>query len=366
MNLKYRTLDHWRGVAALWVVLFHGFGTTYEVRTHPITEMAKIVAAPGWLGVHLFFVISGYCIAAAALQLEARQGTPAQFAMSRFLRIMPTYWAAFAAALAIGLIALPFNHATLAGELPSGWSGWLGNLFLIQPYLGARYYVIVYWSLVVEVGFYAIVVILLILRRSSPTLAWGLGATLTAICAAAPPSNPYLIVFRFWPEFVCGSLVLFALQARLQRSPYAFAGTASILGLGVGGAALALTGRDNQLWFSAAFALSLLALYPLDGRLMRVRALNWLATVGAFSYCLYLIHLPFGGRVIGLGRRVVADTSLAFVALQVTYIGVSIASAYALHRLAERRFEMRRHAFHATQASPSRQSSPLHENPSFG
>jgi peptidoglycan/LPS O-acetylase OafA/YrhL len=66
---QYRSLDHWRGVAALSVVLFHGFGTTYNRTLSPLAEVLKAIAAHGWLGVHLFFVISGYCITASLYKL---------------------------------------------------------------------------------------------------------------------------------------------------------------------------------------------------------------------------------------------------------------------------------------------------------
>jgi peptidoglycan/LPS O-acetylase OafA/YrhL len=54
-NPQYKTLDHWRGVAALWVMIFHGFGTVYNKPLHPLVDLVKSVAAPGWLAVHLFF-----------------------------------------------------------------------------------------------------------------------------------------------------------------------------------------------------------------------------------------------------------------------------------------------------------------------
>ncbi|HXN41580.1 MAG TPA: hypothetical protein VN918_07325, partial [Myxococcaceae bacterium] len=50
---RYASLDAWRGIASLLVLVWH----RYWLRT-PITNGF-------WLGVQLFFVISGYCIAAA-------------------------------------------------------------------------------------------------------------------------------------------------------------------------------------------------------------------------------------------------------------------------------------------------------------
>ena len=94
-NFQYKTLDHWRGIAVLWVVSFHGFHTLAEKSLYPVAEFLKSVAAPGWLGVHIFFVISGYCIAANVYKLVSTHRGPWDFIKGRALRIIPTYWLAF-------------------------------------------------------------------------------------------------------------------------------------------------------------------------------------------------------------------------------------------------------------------------------
>jgi len=68
-NPQYRTLDHWRGIAALWVMIFHGFATIYNKPLNPLVELVKSVAALGWLGVHLFFVISGFVMIVSSQKL---------------------------------------------------------------------------------------------------------------------------------------------------------------------------------------------------------------------------------------------------------------------------------------------------------
>ena len=166
-NPHYKTLDHWRGFAALWVVLFHGFGSSYDKSLHPIVEPLKNIAQPGWLGVHIFFVISGYCIAASAYKIIIKNKTPWDFIKNRFLRLFPVYWLAFFLTIAINLIAAPFNHTGLWNNLPATWQVWLGNIFLIQPYLQVPNYVVVYWSLVVEVAFYLVVSVLLFVATIS-------------------------------------------------------------------------------------------------------------------------------------------------------------------------------------------------------
>ena len=65
---RYQSLDLWRGLAALLVVVFHAFasytGANYS-DYHPVVVACWLVGGNGWLGVHIFFVVSGYCIAAA-------------------------------------------------------------------------------------------------------------------------------------------------------------------------------------------------------------------------------------------------------------------------------------------------------------
>src|SRR5579862_1069402 len=65
---RYATLDIWRGVACLMVVLQHA--TEYSRRNSQgiaakgLAQVAINMLGQGWLGVVIFFVISGYCIAA--------------------------------------------------------------------------------------------------------------------------------------------------------------------------------------------------------------------------------------------------------------------------------------------------------------
>ena len=51
------------------------------------------------------------------------------------------------------------------------------------------------------------------------------------------------------------------------------------------------------------FALLLLVLHPLDGRIVSAKPLRWLGAVGLMSYSLYLIHIPLGLRPVSLGAR---------------------------------------------------------------
>lgn len=219
-NPQYKALDHWRGVAALWVMLFHGFGALYEQPLHPLVGLLKSVAAPGWLGVHIFFVISGYCIAGNVYKLVLSSGSSWTFIKNRAWRLLPTYWVAFLVTLALNLISSIFNKTSLWKNFPASLKDWIGNLFLVQPYLDTPFYVVVYWSLVVEFGFYLIVTSLLLLRTYvNQSLSIFMCLALGAI-SVFTFSNYRVSPLTYWWEFVCGGLVFVALLAKFQGKEY--------------------------------------------------------------------------------------------------------------------------------------------------
>jgi peptidoglycan/LPS O-acetylase OafA/YrhL len=339
---EYRLLNHWRGIAVLWVLAFHGFGTTYDKTIHPAGEFLKWVAAPGWLGVHLFFVISGYCIGANASRLFARGLGAHLFLADRLFRILPTYWAAFFVTLVVNVIASPFNGTGFHQNLPGRLRDWIGNLLLIQPYAGVNYYVVVYWSLVVELAFYALMAIYLLGYRRAPTSAIMLFGALTLVSCFVRSQS--CLALMCWPEFVCGALAfVFSRERSKSTGSGALIAMSGIVILGAFGFIRYSPGSACQLGFSAAFALLLCALHPFDRKFASLASIRWLGIVGTFSYSIYLLHLPLGGRIIGIGRRYVSESSFLFVGLQVAYWLVALAAAYAFYMLVESRFEAWRH-----------------------
>src|SRR5574342_204249 len=93
---RVRALDGLRFLAALSVAVFHllavaGRPVGVNIYVRPSSEVfgsAFVVASYGWVGVPLFFIISGFVI-----PMSSWGRTPAQFAVSPFVRLFPAYWA---------------------------------------------------------------------------------------------------------------------------------------------------------------------------------------------------------------------------------------------------------------------------------
>ncbi len=344
-NPQYKTLDHWRGIAALWVMMFHGFGTTFNKPLHPLVESLKSVAAPGWLGVHVFFVISGYCIAANVYKLTFQDGSHWTFLKHRFWRLIPTYWLAFITTIILNIVSSPFNKTNFLDSFPSSLQSWVGNLFLIQPYVNVPFYVVVYWSLVIELGFYIIIGSLLAIRNTiNQTLALFIAISL-GLASVFIPADPRLGLFNHWSEFLSGSLVFTALLASNQNHIYQRnLCLILITGLGSLGQYMNFThNHENQILFSSVFSIMIYCLYKLDKHIDSLEFIKWLKFAGRMSYSLYLLHVPFQGRIINLGSKFIPLDNPMILLLQILGWAVAISVSFMFYLLVEKPLNDWRH-----------------------
>ena len=152
---RMRYIDTLRAVAALLVVWLHAvsiFGRTSAATEQSGGWLYSTIAYidVGHIGVVVFFLISGFVI---PFSISAdRPGAVGSFAIRRFFRIYPAYWLSVPlAALAIFWIwGSPFSVREI-----------LVNLTLMQDLFGVRSAEGVYWTLPVELTFYALCIVLL-------------------------------------------------------------------------------------------------------------------------------------------------------------------------------------------------------------
>jgi peptidoglycan/LPS O-acetylase OafA/YrhL len=148
-------LDGLRGLAILLVVVFHftvraeGSGTLRRVLLH--------LSAAGWVGVDLFFVLSGFLITSILLDAKGSDGYFRNFYMRRVLRIFPLYYGTLFVAFAI----VPLFHPVAVRNQWALWA-YLANFYPAKDSAFTHF-----WSLAVEEQFYLVwpAVVLLLGRR---------------------------------------------------------------------------------------------------------------------------------------------------------------------------------------------------------
>ncbi|KJS42581.1 MAG: acyltransferase [Roseovarius sp. BRH_c41] len=286
-------IDGLRAIAVLSVVLYH-FG---------------LPGIPGgFVGVDIFFVISGFLIG-GILWTDLRETGRirlARFYLRRLRRLAPAYFAMAAATLIMGwLILLPFEFREFGKSLIAA-TVYLSN---IHFYREAGYFdgiseekpLLHTWSLAVEEQFYIVLPFLLLtLARWRPTLPVIL-ATLAALSFAAclwlTPRSPsgafYLFPFRAW-ELLAGVLLAIAGQERGWR--FALHPALSWAGLALILTAVSLIGAEGFPGWQTILPVAGTLLILMNGRDANPvnRALTRPAPVfiGLISYSLYLWHWP--------------------------------------------------------------------------
>lgn len=295
MNARlYRPeIDGLRAIAVLSVVLYH-FGLPG--------------ISGGFIGVDIFFVISGFLIGGILWSdlKETGRIRLARFYLRRIRRLAPAYFAMAAATLIIGwLIFLPFEFREFGKSLIAATvyfsnihfhreAGYFDGISEEKPLLHT-------WSLAVEEQFYIVLPFLLLAlvrwRPSLPVILAALAALSLVACLWLTPRSPtaafYLFPFRAW-ELLAGVLLAIAGQERGLR--FALHPALSWAGLGLVLASATLIRADGFPGWQALFPVAGTVLILANGRDANPvnRALTHPAPVfiGLISYSLYLWHWP--------------------------------------------------------------------------
>ncbi len=358
---RIRELDGFRALAVTLVLADH-MVDGWPLPQSATSWMPKIlcgIVSHGWLGVDLFFVLSGFLITGILLD-DDRRNYFGRFYMRRATRILPL------AVAYIAICAAAYGH-------PYGQFFLLALIFcanLASP-LGVPvpHGPGVLWSLAVEEHFYiGWPILVLFLKR------WALAIT-AALIILIEPVLRYLAVSNgtrtdaevyelSWFRF--DGLALGALLAVWVRSFYFGKRNAWLVSAGwlavVGAvtvflmpsvlvartpAASALRSTQAQAIFFAAMALALAYQGSRLAAPLRSSAARFIATL---SYCLYLVHLPIGDLYYWvLGRLGISDQTWGAAALLsrcVIIIGTSIAVAALSQRYLEGPFMRMRRDLH--------------------
>lgn len=219
-------LDGVRGLAVLLVLAYDCLKVPYDGA--PWTLAVRKLSAAGWIGVDLFFVLSGFLITGVLLQTRGCPGYFRSFMLRRAVRIFPLYYATLLMVYVIlpGLLAWAAPSSALAqtmGDLQRDqgwfWSYMQNWLFAIRGSWPSDRVLNHFWSLAIEEQFYLVwpLVVAICSRRQLGRLCGVLivGALiLRTVCltSGVSPTATYVMTITRVDGLAAGALLAIALQ----------------------------------------------------------------------------------------------------------------------------------------------------------
>jgi len=144
-------LDTLRGLAILLVLFFHGFGFQFGTAHLPrLAHLFVVATEPGWIGVNLFFVLSGFLITGILLDSRNHPQYYRRFYVRRALRILPAYYG-FLLLLAVAPGTGWLDHRQVSWQFIGLSFVYLSN---VTNFFGVAMQYGALWSLAVEEHFY--------------------------------------------------------------------------------------------------------------------------------------------------------------------------------------------------------------------
>nr|WP_316643911.1 acyltransferase [uncultured Roseateles sp.] len=329
MHDRVRSLDLLRFLAAIAVVVYHyGFrGYAADNLTQmPPPDIFDGWAKYGYLGVELFFMISGFVILMTAAKSDLRK-----FTISRVVRLYPAFW--FCCTISAGLAYILAEQKYIVTP-----SSYFVNMTMFAGLFNVPYVDSVYWTLLIEIRFYLLVAVVLFFKQMR-RIEIILGFWLLFVIAAQAGLKPFryawiLILPDYAPYFVGGAMcyLMYVNGSNAYRVTVFLA--AAIVGVLNAVARLPLMEAHYKVQYSSmVVSLLILCSYlvmwclPLLNRLpLNVR---FSALIGGLTYPLYLIHQNVGFMVFDAmyakvqpGIVLITTLSLVFVVAWLAYAQV--------------------------------------------
>ena len=360
-GVHWADLDGLRAFAILLVLGRHSLRPFISEDTYQsVVAVGSLDVTPlvlnGWIGVDLFFVLSGFLIGRQAWRGDSVR----RFWFKRVTRILPAYWTCLAI-VAIGL--------TMAGAWPKSGADFAAHLVMLQDYTGSVF-VPSFWSLGAEEKFYLLAPLLVfVLARCRTTLWQGVGLLALWLVpvmwrVAAVRGLPDAISYvDYFPQYrspfhlTCESLVLGFAIAWMSRQPWSsriprpvrellFWGGAAGVMYWLVSSVILLTIDARTIILAPAliglcFGAMVLAAVSGSGSYSAIIGRPMWQPLATGSYTLYLTHMMVLSLAASLAARVVplaegASLAARWLAFLPWYLALTALSAYLLHRYVER------------------------------
>lgn len=345
IETRLTLLDALRGCAAMAVVVYHIYGSLAENVQGWIPSIIANLIRLGFLGVPIFFVLSGFVISRSTDRDEVTFTYVGRFILRRSIRLDPPYWCSIAVAV-VFMSTKNYLFPQYYYPLPTAMDI-AAHIFYLQDILHRDPISVIFWTLCLEIQLYVTYILLrcisdyyskLTKANPRPLL---VGFVLTLGVMSLLVSNKIFDVrvhglfLPYWHQFLLGVLANWAVNRRglIDLFP---ALVFAILVVGIVAVQLLTTLNLNSI--GAVIAASLILMASVTNHLH-----NWLNGAvmqyfGRISYSLYLLHPTIGWSTVSFGKNIlgVPLSSVSATLLFFAGIGTSIISAHLLNIFIER------------------------------
>lgn len=300
-----------RGIASLMVCIYHlVLGNTLFFDSNSIVEQ---ISKYGFLGVEIFFIISGFVVPYSMLSNNYHISDLRRFLIRRSARVEIPYIASIVLVLFLNYLAglsTNFNGERFVFN----FSDFFSNIFYLSDFLNKSWYQPLYYTLKIEFQYYIFIGLLLTLFLSKKKVI--LIMVLLSMLFLSFLST--IELFKYFNLFSIGILTFLYKTQKLGLNYY-------ILYI------LIILGVVNyQFQLEVVFVSVFSILYIL----LISRSSKVLDFLGKISFSLYLIHIPIGGKIINFGLRFVQQDYQRYLLLIISFI-TSIIFAYIFYLLIE-------------------------------
>ncbi|NTW24662.1 MAG: acyltransferase, partial [Lentimicrobium sp.] len=280
------------------------------------TDPLYITGRFGFLGVDVFFVISGFVIPYAMYRANYNIKNIGRFLGKRFVRIEPPYILSIFLVLFLNWLSTQspyyrgeaFNIDSTRLLLHFGYL----NAFFSHPW-----YNDVYWTLAIEFQYYIIIALffpLLISKNKNLSIGFLLIFGISGFFL-----SQHSLIFNYSLLFIVGILLF---QFRIGYLTKGEFGTLLLIAL-----MLIFAKFDKRYLVAALLPYFFINYFEFTGRISKF--------LGNISYSLYLVHIPIGGRIINLTENFVQNPMIREIMVFVA-LAISILAAWLFYMIIEK------------------------------
>lgn len=334
---RLTAIDGLRGIAAMMVVLYHLSSNLYTELASDIPSWILAVLQEGYLGVPIFFVLSGFVISLSIKSDRVDIKYIGRFALKRSIRLDPAYWSAILLAIAL-LFVKDYGLGSEVAYPDS--SDLMFHVFYLQDIVGTDYKISpVFWTLCIEIQFYLFYIFSVYLFHSKNWFNVDLLVLFllfTAIISLL--SHQDLIVptikgwfIPYWHYFVLGIFV----QRSINIGKKYYALLAILASLEI--AAISIGDFSKSILIALITATYIFSM-GITKKLAYGLNIAPIQFLGAISYSLYLVHPDIGWKSISLIKEFLYFPNVPFFSVIALIAGtlISIVGAYIFYYLIER------------------------------